>query len=97
MSAKHTPGPWRLCRVDTDLVLDGNYKAIAKASFRATSTMNLVHETKANARLIAAAPELLEALKTLTAYLGKTATHTSDLEAVWDAEKVIRKATGETK
>ena len=41
--------------------------------------------------------ELLKALKTLTAYLGKTATHTSDLEAVWDAEKVIGKATGETK
>lgn len=39
--------------------------------------------------------ELLEALKTLTAYLGKTATHTSDMEAVWDAENVIRKATGE--
>lgn len=65
MTAQHTPGPWSLCGPDTDLVRDGNYRAVARASFRATPTVNLIHETKANARLIAAAPELLEALTRL--------------------------------
>lgn len=63
MTAQHTPGPWSLCGPDTDLVRDENYRAVARASFRATPTANLIHETKANARLIAAAPDLLEALK----------------------------------
>lgn len=40
------------------------------------------HAIRARDLMEAQRDELLEALKTLTAYLGKTATHTSDLEAV---------------
>ena len=91
MSAQHTPGPWWVEK-------DGSaeHRNEANVINGADGTMIVYGQVNdADARLIAAAPDLLEALKTLTAYLGKTATHTSDLEAVWDAEKVIRKATGE--
>lgn len=59
---KHTPGPWRLSGHSEDSpeklsVEDGNGYFIAEVDFGLAQ--------KANARLIAAAPELLEALKEL--------------------------------
>ena len=72
---KHTPGPWKICRHnhrDGELwltVVNGawdlthNYAKhrdiVADARFSAMSD----EENEANARLIAAAPELLEALQ----------------------------------
>ena len=41
--------------------------------------------------------KLLEALKTVTKHLDVVSSNTTDLEVVWAAEKVIAKATGETK
>lgn len=64
---KHTPGPWtgeynRNAQVDGDMhVIRGIDKSlVAFASGWATDAK---HETNANARLIAAAPELLDAGK----------------------------------
>ena len=64
MTKQHTPGPW-----DTDtstgwVGLRGNYRVIARV--RRTSphgAADLGEEGNANARLIAAAPDLLEALR----------------------------------
>lgn len=62
----HTPGPWRVdidCRmIETGLAgnLRGEYEHIC--DFRPDING---HINEANARLIAAAPELLEAVKTL--------------------------------
>ncbi len=69
MTAKHTPGPWH---VDTDsrdgartVVLDHQCDAICDTLPGATEGDRIAarNEAEANARLIAAAPELLGALR----------------------------------
>ena len=60
MTDKHTPGPWR---VDDNYVLclyDGRPNNICRMLGRGD-------ETEANARLIAAAPDLLEACEVMVA------------------------------
>ena len=89
MTAQHTQGPWRVDGSDPYLVIDRNHRAVAMASFRATPTLNPIHETKANARLIAAAPELLE--------FAEEVRRTGDTRLASMAIAVIAKATGETK
>jgi hypothetical protein len=69
--SKHTPAPWTLgkgkVRVRTEKDNDGRSKLIAECY----TTGNAIlypspEEREANARLIASAPELLEALKVMT-------------------------------
>ena len=67
----HTPGPWRLGRSGTTVVCDTEipqWKTGDPGSLEAYGG-HLVGEsmTLVNARLIAAAPELLEALETMVA------------------------------
>ena len=64
MSSKHTPGPWR----QSGLLIygEGNYNIAAAKPFmrpRTVSPDDAVSEARANARLIAAAPEMLAALR----------------------------------
>lgn len=62
MSAKHTPGPWHLRyngKHDGDRSVVGRSRDICAMDGGPSDDM----ETLANARLIAAAPELLEACK----------------------------------
>jgi hypothetical protein len=94
MAAQHTPGPWRTDDHYHGAILgDGNQVAMA--------TMNgcLPAETRdANARLIAAAPELLEALQQALFSLGHTgANHDLDNmhRPAWEMIRAaIAKATG---
>ena len=63
MSTNHTPGPWSvLIEGSHCFIEDANGQTIARAShpFPFTTTDD---ERNANARLIAAAPELLDALR----------------------------------
>ena len=62
MSA-HTPGPWTQDKYGAVITPNGRILVTDGVAFSGQSTP----ETKANARLIAAAPELLEALKPFTA------------------------------
>jgi hypothetical protein len=113
MGAKHTPGPWTINRTSER---HGQRPYGISAGKRGPTPKNIVNwggmaapasqESEANARLIASAPDLLEALRQL---LGNAiiARHqlknTEDASlvgsALWDtigqAEEVIRKATGE--
>lgn len=60
----HTPGPWATAVVVKDFVSvidEKNGQYIADVYYRSDDDGN--NETEANARLIAAAPELLEAAK----------------------------------
>ena len=88
MECKHTPGPWKLHN-GTNIVGNGaGYDLIAQ-------TMNEdIHKTFdesiASARLIAAAPELLEALVALRGAC--MAKHPS---LIANADKAIAKAKGE--
>ncbi len=98
--SKHTPGPWH-CRVHG--VHEGEYTircqtygyaplAIVRGDKRSTKAQ--AHE---NARLIAAAPDLLEALKAMVKAFHTYAPKTEGAEynCVIDACAAIAKATGE--
>lgn len=63
MSGKHTPGPWGI---------DGNINIWIMAGHLHVATVPRAHDgdwSSANAKLIAAAPDLLEACKQATAIL----------------------------
>lgn len=97
--AKHTPGPWRVCRAIKAGEFDirdehssGGYAPIAKVKGDKRST---AAQTIENARLIAAAPDLLEVLVTMPQGIS------SSDQDWWDwidkARSAIDKATGESK
>jgi hypothetical protein len=71
METKHTPGPWKLIKTDrNDIVV--SYSDGGLRSHIATCHNQLLCEEHgnllANARLIAAAPDMLEALKAIFNY-----------------------------
>ena len=70
MNAKHTPGPWTARINDWSrwdiLYAKGILASVSKSDDPASPTP--VSEIEANARLIAAAPELLAALELLLAF-----------------------------
>lgn len=85
MSEKHTPGPWAAC---TFQVMAGRDK-IAHTGMGNLGPARS-HEAEANARLIAAAPELLVALKMLA---DAADSHIELCDEVEDARAAIAKAT----
>ena len=92
---KPTPGPWAVarmtpCRVDT---ASGSI-SISWSSNNDSGARE--REAEANARLIAAAPELLEALqKMLPELRGLSIVSDTAAEMLREAEAAIAKATGE--
>ena len=97
MTTKHTPGPWKRCGEDRDGCPCGLVYATG-ADFGIATTylseygfeapMPDVEARKANARLIAAAPEMLETLEWLDSIGGLGATPHERIRAA------IAKATG---
>ena len=91
---KHTPGPWKpacgargtTCRHPAILCDGGQVGNATRQGSEAA--------TDANARLIAAAPDLLEALQTIAGYLDDTAACNSDKAMASTARAAIAKATG---
>ena len=61
---KHAPGPWKVSPTDDTVVIDADGREVAAidGDYNDPDTWPLM---EANARLIAAAPDLLEALKDL--------------------------------
>lgn len=59
MTSKHTPGPWRQSLTDDTRIIDSSGCEVASV---AGDYQHDYARMEANARLIAAAPELLEAL-----------------------------------
>ena len=89
--AKHTPGPWvsRETPDDADFTHEINSKATPY--FGVAAVYAIAQNAPANARLIAAAPDLLEALKMALVWL--------DYEGKYDVLAIraaIAKATGDT-
>ena len=92
--SKHTPGPWRVVDSWTDHMVEGQNgeEIIWQDGPHNTPTIN-----KANARLIAAAPELLEALEhMLQSFLITQSLDDYPIEAPCNkARAAIAKAKGE--
>ena len=63
--SKHTPGPWKIAAHCSTLIFDGNGRSIASAGGYQSNTSHTLDENEANTNLIAAAPDLLEALETI--------------------------------
>ena len=88
MTDKHTPGPWSINnwpQASTDIAIGAaGTPLIAKVALRDVS----INEHKANAYLIAAAPEMLEALQDIAAYYQNS-------WAADRANRAIAKAIGE--
>lgn len=66
---KHTPGPWNISTRDADgfdHVADKNGNWICQLWSKHEEPFKPIEETRANAKLISAAPELLHALQSIT-------------------------------
>lgn len=91
--SKHTAGPWHIGirqPVSDKFVFGPNGEEVANCD-RLT---NFPDENLANARLIASAPELLEALKRLKEYFSYGDLNTTGKQLIENAEQAIRKAEG---
>lgn len=89
---RHTPGPWA---VSTTRYRTGNIEITKSGGDAVLAVVQFISEdvTEANARLIAAAPELLSAFKYLFEYVKSEQLHleTADREYF---ENLLTKATG---
>lgn len=89
--SKHTPGPWRF----TSRPHDGNYMRIHCSSDPNEGDNLRGYCGEANARLIAAAPDLLEACKAMLACCYDLERNDETIAAVETTRAAIAKATGE--
>lgn len=89
--SKHTPGPWRVVDSWNDHMVEGQNgeEIIWQDGPHETPTIN-----KANACLIAAAPDLLEALENLADYIDERAGD-NECRPLENARAAIAKAKGE--
>jgi hypothetical protein len=93
--SKHTPGPWQVH--GSHIYTADPERALLAQVFNSGSKAS-DYPLQANARLIAAAPELLEALKECLPYVGQTLANTGSMDAYYTEAKAcaaIAKATGE--
>jgi hypothetical protein len=97
MTIKHTAGPWAVARL---IPQSNEYIRTIKAGdehiAHVGDFINGMDEARANARLIAAAPELLKAAQLLIKLAGMDGRiYELDEEGIAAAEAAIIKATGE--
>lgn len=63
---KHTPGPWKVKQFNFDEIENTEGRTIARCfKNQSTNVEDMRNNIAANARLISAAPDLLEALKAM--------------------------------
>lgn len=103
MGAKHTPGPWSVRPTATNFIIDASDGLRVTALSWQPLSYRMPHATKAeaeaNARLIASAPDLLEALILLEAEMVASGNAGSEdygwPKAIVATRAAIAKATGE--
>ena len=90
METKYTPGPWAYKVTKEMISIESKHpteKQISNEDISIAGIWSLGKSDKANAKLIAAAPELLEALKEVIAISDRD-------HSAWDyAKSIIKKAT----
>lgn len=100
MSAKHTPGPWVIEEWDSDYGPTGDFSIFQSDEEEVRMPIASVQaafngkNTQANARLIAAAPDLLEAAMSLKDVCNRPSAARTRAEAWRALDKAIAKATG---
>lgn len=90
---KHTPGPWVVNPIQLNQIATPD----ARLEIARATVLRDQHETIANARLIAAAPELLEALKAIVKSLADQDDEglIEHAQQMIDARAAIAKATNQ--
>ena len=97
MGYKHTPGPWSVKKHFSEwLIGDGNYLIATTAGSPAHLGRASAERDAANARLIAAAPDLLKALEDCVAVMDRELAGLKVIQPEFSAARAaIAKATGE--
>ena len=102
MNTKHTPGPWYNSTANPQAVnKDGKGLAIGIATTHGTDDANYsdffpsTEEAKANARLIAAAPELLDLVRRMGAHIADQCGDQPVHPLAAEARAAIAKATNQ--
>jgi hypothetical protein len=91
----HTPGPWEDCGSGDVQGIEDNGFGKGPVDVCSVYLRTVEGRTEANTRLIAAAPDLLEALQKLLSHgTFEDYPNTSEWYAVRDARAAIAKATG---
>ena len=78
---KHTPGPWKLFATPNDIDFTHEISGVA--------AIYIGNHSEGNAKLMVAAPDLLEALRDMVDYYG---TASANVDALFKARKAIAKA-----
>lgn len=97
MEFKHTPAPWRPATMGPNgCSIVGSKTTMVAMLAHSVNKYNQAEQAKANAHLIAAAPELLEALVKLIDYINcdSPIRNTDEFDC---AKLAIKKALGETR
>ena len=94
---KHTPGKWKVKQWKREKAKDGFVTVVADSRGHGLFQSTEYGESKkveANANLIAAAPEMLEALKAMTKLFEKRVPYPNNTQRYKQAIKAIAKAEG---
>lgn len=105
MNTKHTPGPWRFSFKTTKTnnigIYDQHGSLLATVDVHQIANKQTMQRRSSDARLIAAAPELLEALQAIEPFLDSIICYASTMNEhepnriAHNARAAIAKATGE--
>lgn len=93
MKPKHTPGPWTVLAQDHTQVRAAESRFVADCGFGPSSSPRM-DEARANAHLIASAPELLSALEALIHVAYYNREDGQPVDAIIQARAAIFKAKG---
>lgn len=95
---KHTPGPWEASAGDVYAEPTSGFPMKVAAAFAQRGDVVQMEQVAANARLIAAAPELLEALEAAIKWAAPMAEAPVEARPEWfdKCRAAIAKATGES-
>jgi glutathionylspermidine synthase len=101
MKTEHTPGPWKVVNskaLGIDMELSDHVFQVSDGQRWIANINKGLHSDEANARLIAAAPELFNAcIKAAEQICNHESGHTLQFQRVQDLlDNVIAKATGST-
>ena len=91
--SKHTPGPWQISKSNNEKLSTVEIGTEDRYITLLSWTKDIAEEQKANARLIASAPELLEAAEKVIQN-GMACSH-DEVKARVELRQVIEKAKGE--
>lgn len=89
-AAKHTPGPWRVSKDGDTVVPESTNALLADVYDGSPSDKTDMEVTRANARLIAAAPEMLEASREIFLELDGRYDGAPDSRTLWMGEHLTR-------